>query len=419
MSIGPSIGQGIGWLDTLRKQSRTAFDAQGLPTTRIESWKYTSLKPLDGFAFARPTAQKGKTGGTDDALAKLAGTYLVFVDGAFDMKASRAQSPHAMPLSMALQKNADAVHQYLGHIAASDDPLTLLNSGFIDDGLVLMIERDTIDAPIVVEHISSAVGDGVALHPRNLIVLKKNARATVIERFSGSGRYLINPVSEIVVEDGAKLTHIRLFEDADTAFNLSHLTARVGKDAGYESHVLATGGSLVRNEMKIELAAAGADAALCGAYLARGKQHTDHTTVLRHAAPHTTSRELYKGALNDAARGVFQGNIYVAKGADGTDGNMTNRTILLSDKCEMDTKPQLEIYADDVKCAHGATVGNLEEDALFYLRARGIPERQARELLVEGFVAEAFDGLGEGAIVDLLRARIGAWLATAKVSEAA
>jgi Fe-S cluster assembly protein SufD len=241
----------------------------------------------------------------------------------------------------------------------------------------------------------------------------------VIERFSGTGRYLTNPVSEIVVEEGAKLTHIRLFEDAETAFNLSHLSARIGKDAAYHAYALATGGALVRNEMRIDLAASGADASLNGAYLARGKQHTDHTTVLRHGAPHTTSKELFKGALDDVARGVFQGNIYVAKGADGTDGNMTNRTILLSEKAEMDSKPQLEIYADDVKCAHGATVGALEEDALFYLRARGVPERQAREVLVEGFVAEAFDDLGEGIILDLLRARVASWLAAAKVSEAA
>jgi Fe-S cluster assembly protein SufD len=226
-------------------------------------------------------------------------------------------------------------------------------------------------------------------------------------------------VTEILVKEGASLTHIRLFEDAETAFNLSHLSARIGKDAAYHSYVLATGGALVRNEMRIDLAAPGADASLNGAYLARGRQHTDHTTLLRHGAPHTTSRELFKGALDDTARGVFQGNIYVAKGADGTDGNMTNRTILLSEKAEMDSKPQLEIYADDVKCAHGATVGALEEDALFYLRARGVPERQARELLVEGFVAEAFDELGEGAILDLMRARIASWLAAAKVSEAA
>lgn len=175
--------------------------------------------------------------------------------------------------------------------------------------------------------------------------------------------------------------------------------------------MLATGGALVRNEMRIELSAAGADVSLNGAYLGRGKQHTDHTTVLRHAAPHTTSRQLYKGALDGAARGVFQGNIYVAEGADGTDGQMSNRTVLLSDKCEMDSKPQLEIYADDVKCAHGATVGELDEDALFYLRARGVPERRARELLVEGFVAEAFGGLAEPVLAELMRDRIVHWLA--------
>ena len=416
MSVGTTLGQGIGWLDELRDKSRTAFRAQGLPTPKVESWKYTSLKPLDGFAFARPA--KAGMAATDAALAALGGARLVFVDGTFDAAASKLVGP-AQPLSVALQKDAGVVHQYLGHVAASDDPLTTLNSATIDDGLVLMIESDTIDAPIVVEHVSTVSGDGVALHPRSLIVLKRNARATVIERFSGAGRYLTNPLSEIVVEDGAKLVHIRLFEDADVAFNLSHLSARIGKDATYESYGLATGGALVRNEMKIVLAASGAHAALNGAYLARGKQHSDHTTVLRHAAPHTTSTELFKGALDDAARGVFQGNIYVAKGADGTDGNMTNRTILLSEKAEMDTKPQLEIYADDVKCAHGATVGALEEDALFYLRARGIPERQARELLVEGFVAEAFGEIGEGAILDLVRVRIGTWLLAAKTLEAA
>ncbi len=411
MTVGTRIGEGIGWLDDLRHQNRTAF--HGLPTPKMESWKYTSLKPLYGFAFARPSSHEPPAGATEAALAALGGARLIFVDGIFNAGLSRLIGP-AMPLSLALLKDAGAVHARLGHIAASDDPLTTLNGGFIDDGLVLMIDGATVEKPIVVEHISTAAPDGIASHPRSVIVLKANARATVIERFSGTGRYLTNPVSEIVVEDGAKLTHIRLFEDSEAAFNLSHLTARIGKDGAYESHVLATGGALVRNEMRIELAAAGADVSLNGAYLGRGKQHTDHTTVLRHSAPHTTSRQLYKGALDDASRGVFQGNIYVGEGADGTDGQMSNRTILLSDRCEMDSKPQLEIYADDVKCAHGATVGELDEDALFYLRARGVPERQARELLVEGFVAEAFDALAEPALVELMRARIVHWLAAGK-----
>ena len=413
-----SIGQGIGWLDALRSEGRAAFGARGLPTPKIESWKYTSLKALDGFAFARPAKSAGRTDATDAALAALGGERLVFVDGTFDAELSDLSGP-SMPLSVALQRQPEAVHALLGHIAVSDDPLTALNGSVIDDGVVLTIERETVERPIVVEHISNASADGVALHPRSLIVLKRNARATVIERFSGTGRYLTNPVTEIVVEDGAKLTHIRLFEDDETAFNLSHLSARVGKDAVYESHVLATGGALVRNEMRIDLAAPGAEVSLCGGYLARGRQHTDHTTVLRHSAPHTTSRELYKGTLDGAARGVFQGNIYVAKGADGTDGNMTNRTVLLSEKAEMDSKPQLEIYADDVKCAHGATVGALEEDALFYLRARGVPERQARELLVEGFVAEVFDRLDLPDVVDVLRARIGRWLVAGKAFQEA
>jgi Fe-S cluster assembly protein SufD len=310
------------------------------------------------------------------------------------------------------------VRAHLGKIATADEPLLTLNPGIRDDGVALLVNGGAHE-PIVVEHVMSGAGDGVAVHPRNLLVLEKGAKATLIERFSGVGRYLTNPVTEIVVDGGATLTHIRLFEDAEAAFNLSHVSARVQRDSAYHLHVLSTGGALVRNELRVDLCGPGAATSLCGVYLARGRQHIDHTTLIRHQAPHTTSRELFKGALDDAARGVFQGNIYVAKGADGTDGHMTNKTLLLSDRAEIDSKPQLEIYADDVKCAHGATAGELEDDALFYMRARGIPEPQARAMLVEGFLGEVFEDMTQQAIADILRARVAHWLAQAGMREAA
>jgi Fe-S cluster assembly protein SufD len=380
-----------------------------LPTTKLESWKYTSLKALDDFAFARPA--KGSARGLDAALAGL-GRRLVFVNGVFDS----GDGGSAVPLSRV--RATDKVHAHLGKIAAVEEPLSALGAAVQDDGVALLMDGGTQDA-VVVEHVMNGTGDGIAVHPRNLIVLTGGAQATLIERFSGAGRYLTNPVTEIVIESGAQLTHIRLFEDDDSAFNLSHLQARIGRDATYHLHVVSSGGALLRDQIYVDLTASGASTSLCGVYLARGRQHADHTTVIRHQAPHTTSRELFKGALDDQARGVFQGCIYVAKGADGTDGHMTNKTLLLSDRAEIDSKPQLEIYADDVKCAHGATAGELEEEALFYMRARGIPEAQARAMLVEGFLDEVFEDMGRQDLADVLRARVASWLHAAGLKEAA
>lgn len=389
---------------------------RALPTTKLESWKYTSLKALEDFAFARPGKSGGAAPAVDPALVQL-GARLVFVNGTFEPTLSQ-DAGAAVPLSLALENARDKVGAHLGKVAAADEPLVTLTGGTRDDGIALMMSGGTAD-PVVVEHIVSGSGDGVAVHPRNLIVLASGAQAVLVERFSGTGRYLTNPITEIVVDGGADLTHIRLFDDAETAFNLSHLHARIGKDAAYRLHVLSSGGALIRDQLHVDLTAPGATVSLCGVYLARGRQHTDHTTVIRHIAPHTTSCELFKGALDESSRGVFQGRIYVEKGADGTDGRMTNKTLLLSDKAEIDSKPQLEIYADDVKCAHGATAGELEEEALFYMRARGIPEAQARAMLIEGFLDEVFEDMSRAAIAEVLRARVSSWLGRAGLKEAA
>ncbi len=375
-----TLSPGIRWLDELRAQGAARYKERGLPTQRAESWKYTSLSALKDFAFAR-------------------------ANGAASIAVPRENS-----LSHALTTNEALVRRYLGKIAdAKDDPLATLNTAAMDDGVALLLSGETRGEPLMVTHKMSASSDGLAAHPRNLIVLQKGASAVLVERFTGSGRYLTNPLTEIALEDGAKLTHIRLFDDDAAAFNLSHTRARVGRDASYTTYILATGGALVRDEIRVDLVEPGAETTLNGVYLARGQQHSDHTTVIRHSAPHTTSRELFKGALDGEARAVFQGCIYVAKGADGTDGQMTNKTLLLSDKAEIDTKPQLEIYADDVKCAHGATAGELEEDALFYMRARGIPEKQARALLIEAFLAEVVEDV-PGDAGEAMRQAISAWM---------
>ena len=413
-----TLRPGIGWLDAMRDEGRAAFRAHGLPTTKMENWKYTNLKALDEFAFARPSTSPEFKG----ELLDFGGPRLVFVNGVFAPGLSKGLSNtegQVLPLSAALDSNANGVQAHLGKIAIAVDPLAALNSRVIDDGIALLLHGRSLSKPVVVEHISTATGDGVACHPRNLIVIENDARAVLVERFSGVGRYLVNPVTEIVLADKVEFFHYRLFDDDDAAFNLSHTHVRIGRDALYDAQILSLGGALLRNEIRVDLVAPQAAVYLAGAYLARGRQHVDHTTVIRHDAPHTTSRELFKGALDGHARGVFQGNIRVAKGSDGTDGLMTNKTLLLSDRAEMDSKPQLEIYADDVKCAHGATVGELEEEALFYMRARGIPERQARAMLIEGFVGTAFEPTLETDVGDLFKTRIAQWLQLAAIKEAA
>ena len=286
------------------------------------------------------------------------------------------------------------------------DPMVALNTMLAEDGAVLTIP-DNHDAGIV--FLVHAGIDGTSAHPRHMIRLGRGARLTLMEMSGGDGSYLHNPVFEIHVADGAVLTHVRTQSESTSAFHLATIYAAVAAGGTYDSFTLNIGGRITRTEIHTLLDGVGAVAHMNGAQLLTGSQHADFTSVVRHAAPKGTSRQTVKNVLAGQSRGVFQGRIEVARGAQGTDGYQMNRALLLSPDAEIDTKPELEIFADDVKCSHGATVGELDAEQLFYLRSRGIPDQEARSILVRAFLAEALDPVTNDTARGLLEDAVTRW----------
>jgi len=403
------------WLAELRGRGLSAFADLGLPTQKREDWKYTSLQALTQIGFS---SGSGIAELTVDNLPKLTPAeteahLLVFHNGRYCAELSHVGD---LPEGVRIVNLADHLTDLEPNIAQvgsfEDAPVLALNTAFIEDGYAVLADGVELDQPLEIIYVSEA-GDGPsAHHPRNLIIATNNSRVTILERHVGlgDGVYLANHAIEVTVDSGSRVKHFRSFEDNDGAFNLSAVKARVGRDAAYESFVMSLGGKLGRSEIDVALNEPGAETKLNGVYLGDGDQHVDHTTNIAHNAPHTTSQETYKGALDGKARAVFQGAIIVAEGADKADGRMSNKTLLLSDETEIDSKPQLEIYADDVKCAHGSTAGELDEEALFYLRSRGLPESQARALLVEGFLSEVVEDYDDGDLTELFKEKITHWL---------
>ena len=287
--------------------------------------------------------------------------------------------------------------------AKIDDPLAALNLAFMSNGVVLRIDDGVkLSAPIEIQYLGDTRGEARAFHHRHVIALGKGSACTVVERFTGTAAdpYWTHHHSDVVVGAEAHCRYFKVQDEGAQAIHLAAVNAAVGKAGSFDSFVLTTGGGLSRHEITVSLDAPGATCRLDGCYLGRNRQHIDNTTDIRHAAPETTSSETYKGVLDEQAHGVFQGRITVQPHAQKIDGHQLNKTILLSDRAEMDTKPELEIYADDVKCSHGATIGELDENAVFYLRARGIGLAEARQMLVEGFIEDLI-----GAVDDPARSR--------------
>ena len=394
------------WLAALRADALARFGQTGLPTPKLEDWKYTDLKALNGANLVRPVdAPAANFGGQ-------AGHRLCFADGRYVAAASKVDDLPGgvtfLSLSEAFMDMPDVLRSHLE--TADAGALADLNAAYLDGGAVII--ADGAEVTLALEFLATGEGSQMsAFHPRNIVIVKNGAQLTLLESQGGGGVYFANHVTSIAVEDGGRLNHVKAFNHSSEAFNTSLTQVHIGADGYYGSAILDTDGKLLRNEIRIELAGEGAETSLAGAYLARGGRHTDHTTRIDHLAANTTSRQIFRGALDGKARAVFQGNIVVAEGADGSDGRLANNTIMLSEGCEIDTKPQLEIYADEVKCAHGSTVGELDDEALFYLRSRGVPETQARAMLVEGFVATVFDEFDSLEGVQQLRDGIADWLA--------
>ncbi len=393
------------WLNGMRADAAAHFAARGFPTRRIEQWKYTDLSAVAQAAFAEPLTS------VDGAVALPAANAphrAVFVDGRFRPDLSTLEGLAFSARGLA-QHLVDA-EAHLGALAKPEsEPLAALNTMLFEDGIFIDVPKD-VDGGLL-ELVSVAVDPGrpFAFHPRHLIRLGEGARLTLIETATGSGACLHNPVFEIEVAARATLTHGRMLQEAASVFHLSTIYARIASEAVYDNFTVAAGPRLTRNEIHAALVGPRAACHMNGAQMASEGQHVDTTTALDHAAPDCASRQTYKTVLTGRSRGVFQGKILVRREAQKTDGYQMNQALLLSEEAEIDSKPQLEIYADDVKCSHGATVGALDADSLFYLRARGIPLPQARAMLVEAFLHEAVETVTDETLRAALTRAVDSW----------
>jgi Fe-S cluster assembly protein SufD len=389
--LNRSTGRGPGWLTELRQEAIERFAELGFPGRNDEEWRFTNLAPLTRTSFVPANGSSGPNAARvlDDAVIDAgSGPRLVFVNGRYERKLSRPGS-EKLRLGRFSDLDPKELKRYLAQYAGYlDHPFIALNTAFLDDGAGLIVPAGyEAREPIHIVFLSTGGPEPVVAHPRLLVVAQPRARATVLESYAGPDRetYFTNAVTEIVVQDHAAIDHYKVQREGRQAFHVATLQAFLGRSANFRTQMIGLGGTLVRNEVNAVAGDEGSECTLNGLYLANGTQHMDNRTFIDHAKPHCTSHELYKGVLDGQSRGVFNGKIRVAQDAQKTDAKQTNKTLLLSDDAQINTKPQLEIYADDVKCTHGATVGQLSDEALFYLRSRGIGVEAARGLLTFAF----------------------------------
>jgi Fe-S cluster assembly protein SufD len=388
------------WLRELRQQGIDRFAAAGFPTTRDEEWKFTSVAPIADRLFV--PAHDGQSGLAVDQVESWAGAFagyrLVVVNGAYAPQFSGGQLPagvHVASLRSVLATNPAAVEPYLGRFAAPDrEAFTALNTGLFQDGAFVWISPGTIvERPISLLFVSASPQIASVSHPRVLIVAGDRSQCRIVESYVGAPEqeYFTNSVTEVYAGSGAVVDHYKLQRESPRACHIGSMFIQSTRDSAVSSHSLAFGGVLVRNDVVAVLDGEGGDCTLNGLYLADGRRLIDNHTTIDHARPHCSSHELYKGILSGRARAVFNGKIIVRPDAQKTDAKQTNKALLLSDDAQINTKPQLEIFANDVKCTHGAAVGQLDEDAIFYLRARGLDLQQARDMLIHAFAGDVLN----------------------------
>ena len=383
----------------VRAAAAEAFQRTGLPGPRVEAWKYTNLRPLMRAAFAEPMSPVSDDQMLD-GVPRLAPARLVFVSGHY--RADLSEPPASGFATFAERPELWGLGE--------DRPFAALNTMLAEDGLVLDIPAGVDAGAVQLASLAQPVpGRVIAFHPRHIIRLGAGARLVLIETAQGEGDYLHNAAFDAHVGEGAELTLLRLQDESPAAFHVSTSIVELAGGARFDSFVLTLGGRLARAETHVRMAGAGATAHVGGAQLLSGNQLGDITTVIRHEAPRCASRQPVRNVLTGRARGVFQGRIEVARGAQKTDGYQMSQALLLSPDAEVDTKPELEIFADDVKCSHGATVGELDAEQVFYLRSRGIPEPEARAILVRAFLAEALEAVTHEPTRAALEAAVERW----------
>ena len=386
------------WFEKLRETALARFLKTGFPSTRDEDWRFTNVSAIARTPFS--PARKKPTGLSPADLAgwKIpnSAAQLVFVDGQLVPGLSTLDGLRKRVTVSALKdlirKQPEVVEPHLGrYVDIERDPFPALNTAFAEDGAYVHIERGTVlTEPIHVLFVSTTRDTPEMTHPRNLVVVEDEGQATVIEEYIslGSGPVLSNGVTELVAGESAHVAHHMIVREQPEAFHISTLRIEQARSATVSSHSLLLGGGLVRNNVHPVLRGEGGECLINGLFVGNGHQHLDNYMLVEHASPHSSSRQFYNGILDGHAHGVFHGRIVVHKNAQKTDAKQTNRNLLLSDDAQVDTKPQLEIYADDVKCTHGATIGQIDENSLFYLESRGIDRISARRLLLSAFASE-------------------------------
>jgi Fe-S cluster assembly protein SufD len=374
---------GTSWLAELREKAAERFATLGFPNTHDEEWRFTNVAPIARTEWSKPPEKWG----VDVQPGKHLRNCVTFVNGRY--------APHLssdLPAGVSLLDPADPrVQHHLGRYAPETNPFVALNTASLDEGLFLEIAKGAVvEEPIELIYLSHAI-DGAATHPRNLVLIGAQSQVKLVESYAGTaGRYFTNAVTEIVAGEGAVVDHYKLQVESPAAFHVASIQVQLARDTNFKTQSISLGAALARNDIGAVLSE-GTECTLNGFYLVSGTQHVDHHTVIDHAKPHGTSHELYKGILDGRANAVFNGRVLVRKDAQKTDAKQTNKNLVLSEDATINTKPELQIFADDVRCTHGATIGQIDEESLFYLRARGIGRDEGRNMLIAAFARDMFD----------------------------
>lgn len=391
------------WLTPIRKAGIASFAAAGLPTTDHEDWRFTNIAPIAKLPLhlADEVAANGAESKAvaESVFADLSGPRLVFVNGFFCAKLSSvkplAGGVRVESLSTALATDAALIEKHLGqHAQAAGNAFAALNQAAFTDGAFIFVPQGvTVAEPVQLIFISSAAKNGAAILPRNLIIAETRSQVTVVESYLSTvdRAYLTNAVTEIVAAADAFVEHVKVQDEARGAYHIATIAGEFGRTSNVSVHSFALGAKLSRNNIRTKLAGEGLECVLNGLYLTRDEQLADHHMIVEHAQPHCASHEYFNGILDDQSKGVFHGRILVREIAQKTDAKQTNKNLLLSDDATANTKPQLEIYADDVKCTHGATIGQLNDQSIFYLRSRGIDTERAKRMLIHAFAGEIIE----------------------------
>lgn len=381
------------WLRRIRQDGFSQFMESGFPTTSQEDWRFTSVAPIAKIPFRQPELSSKVE--LPQQLLIPGAHRIVFINGFFALELSDwsglSQTVVLQSVALAAREGNAGVKEHLGRLADSQqNSFVSLNNAFLKDGTFLFVPQGTVvEHPVQILYITSSVPD-IAVFPRNLVVLGKQSKVSIFESYYSlqTGRYLTNAVNEIRMEEGSILEHCILQNESNDSYSVVSTQVHQARDTRYSSYFVSIGASLSRNNLNVALDGEGAHCALNGVYLASGRQHMDHHTSIDHIKPHATSQELYKGILDGMSRAVFNGRIIVRKEAQQTNARQTNRNLLMSQGSQVNTKPELQILADDVKCSHGATIGQLDPEAVFYFQSRGIDPKIAASLLTFGFAME-------------------------------